>query len=131
MPKRALIFVAVIFMIVNFSACSSQKLSDKYNEDELHSTTENLIDQMNNKDFNAVASQVDESIKDQLSADILENAWTTYFQNVGKFESISKMVFQEKDDMAIVVAVAKYAEKDVQYTITYNTDLKIMGLYMK
>ena len=50
---------------------------------------------------------------------------------LGQYEEISKVAFTEKDGNATVIAIAKYTENKVQFTVSFNESMELIGIYIK
>lgn len=132
--KKLFKFLAIYLCILMLGGCGAAKLSSNYSEAKLKSATEKVIDNLNNGKYDDITSEMDEKFKAKISAASLSSsikkAWTN-FGSLGKYRAISKIVFQEKDGLAIVVAIAKYDNGSVQLTLSYNKNMKLEGIYIK
>ncbi|MPW24438.1 DUF3887 domain-containing protein [Alkalibaculum sp. M08DMB] len=122
--------ILILSIIMFLGGCGSSQLSDKYSEQVLKESTEEIISYLNNENFEAIVDRTQENLKNQLTVEVLQEAWSN-FDDIGEYDSISKMVFQEKDNIATVIALAKYSNRDIQYTISYNTEMELVGFYLK
>ncbi|MFL0249389.1 DUF3887 domain-containing protein [Clostridium neuense] len=132
--KKLFKFLAIALCIMMLGGCGAAKLSSNYSEAKLKAATEKVIDNLNNGKYDDIAGEMDEKVKAKMSAasisSSIKKAWTN-LGSIGKYHSISKIVFQEKDGIAIVVAVAKYDNRNVQLTLSYNKNMKLEGIYIK
>lgn len=110
--------------------CGATKLSDKYNEETLRTSTEAVIKNMDSGNFQAIEEVMSDKLKEAVPTDKLKAVWES-LPKTGKYEKISKIVFQEKDGYAVVVAIAKFENSNVQYTLSYDKDMKLVGIYIK
>lgn len=62
---------------------------------------------------------------------MLKGAWEPISEKLGDYDSISKEVVSGKDNTASVVIVAKYENSKMQLSVNYNTDMEIIGLFIK
>jgi hypothetical protein len=60
----------------------------------------------------------------------LKEVWTNY-KSIGKYESISKIAFQEKKDYVTVISIATFEKSKVQFTLSFNKDMELVGIYIK
>lgn len=128
--KKLYKFIIGILCMYMLGGCGASKLSDNYNENKLKESSEKLIDCFNNEKYDNIVDGMDDSLKKQVSSDQLKEAWSN-FKKVGKYKSISKIIFQEKNSIAIVVVIAQYENSNVQFTLSYNKDMKLVGVYFK
>lgn len=119
-----------ILLMAVLSGCSSTKLSEDYDEARLRDAAEAVINDMNEGDYKGVLENSDETLKSAIDEKKLDEAWNS-FRNRGEYESISKMTFSEKDGYAVVTAIADYEEGKVQFTLSYNKEMELAGIWMK
>lgn len=122
------LLILSLFILVG---CGAPKLSEDFKEEELKSAAEEIIADFNAEKYDDVISNGTEEIKSQLTANQLEQAWNTVGKDLGNYEELSKVVYTEKDGIATVIAIAKYENKKIQFTISYDKDMKLCGIYMK
>lgn len=110
--------------------CGAKKLSSAYSEDKLKAASEEIINDLNNEKYDDVVAKLNKDLKKGLPASKLKEVWSN-FKNLGKYDSISKMVFQEEKDCVVVVSIAKYEKGKVQFTLSFNKNMELVGIYMK
>lgn len=132
--KKLFKFLVICLCIMMLGGCGAAKLSSNYSEAKLKAATEKVIDNLNNGKYDDIAGEMDEKIKTKMSSASLSSSikktWNN-LGNLGKYHSISKIVFQEVKGDAVVVAVAKYDNRSVQLTLSYNKNMKLEGIYIK
>lgn len=127
-------FLKISLLILSLSilvGCGAPKLSEDFKEEELKSAAEEIIADFNTEKYDDVISKGTEDIQSQLTASQLEQAWNTVGKDLGNYEELSKVAYTEKDGIATVIAIAKYENKKIQFTISYDKDMKLCGIYMK
>lgn len=129
--KKIFSFIAVVICVGILVGCGATKLSDKYSEEALKASTETVIKNMDSGNFKEIENMMADKLKETVPADKLKEVWDESFSKVGKYEKLSKIVFQEKNGCAVVVAIAKFENSNVQYTLSYDKDMKLVGLYIK
>ncbi|WP_373600473.1 DUF3887 domain-containing protein [Paraclostridium bifermentans] len=129
--KKIKILLMVLLVGVILVGCSSSKLSDAYNEDELKKDAQGIVSMICNEEYDKVIDQMSDNIKGKISAEQLKEVWQPIKEKVGSFKSIEKEGVIGKDGLAIVVEVAEFENGKAQFTITYNEDMKLEGLYIK
>lgn len=128
-PLIRIITIAIVFSM--FTGCGATKLSDAFSEDKLKTAVETLLDNMNNEKYDEIIATASEDLKSKLSVEQLKENWTKMKEKLGKYDSITKEVFVGKDNSAIIIVTEKYEKSDVQFTITYNEGMEMIGIYMK
>lgn len=129
--KRFIKYLAFIICIVSLVGCGATKLSDTYSEDKLKAASEEVIKNLNEENYSAIINGFGDELKSKLTEDKLREPWKAMKDKLGKYDSISKIAFQEKDGIATVVAICKYENGKAQFTLSFNKDMKMVGIYMK
>ena len=135
--KKTLSLGLALILILSLTACSVAKLSENYDKDEVLSRAEEIVALLNASDFDAVAAGVREDLQEQLSSEVLENALGEILAQAGAFQEFTAEAVtgqQSKttgEDYAVAVLVGKYENASHTFTISFNEDLEIVGLYMK
>ena len=128
--KKVIAAICIIGMIFGLTACGS-KLNSAFDEEKLKSSAEEVLKNLNDKDYDKITAKVVEGTKDKLSPEVLKNAWEPIFEKLGDYDSIAKEAVSGKDNSASVVIVAKYENSKMQLSVNYNTDMEIIGLFIK
>ena len=129
--KKLLSVFMVLFCGIIIVGCGTQKLSSNYSEEKLKAAAEETINNLNNNKYDEIVNGSRASLKAQLPKDKIKEAWEPLQEHIGKYKEISRISFQEKDGIAIVVAIAQYEEGKVQFTLSYDEDMKLAAIYMK
>ncbi|MGG7209890.1 DUF3887 domain-containing protein [Clostridium baratii] len=129
--KKLLSVVMVLFCGIIIVGCGTKKLSSNFSEEKLKAAAEETINNLNNNKYNEIVNGSTVALKAQLPKDKIKEAWEPLQEHLGKYKEISKISFQEKDGLAVVVAIAQYEEGKVQFTLSYDEDMKLAGIYMK
>ena len=129
--KKLVKILSVGLCLFMFTGCGAQKLSDDYSEEKLKSSAEEIINDLNEEKYEAIVSMGDDKLKEALSVDKLKEAWGNFKDKVGKYDSISKITYQESKGNAIVIVKANYESGKIQFTLSYNKDMKLIGIFMK
>ena len=100
-------------------------------EKDIETKIKEVINNLNNDKYDEIVNASSVALKAQLPKDKIKEAWEPLQEHLGKYKEISKISFQEKDGLAIVIAIAQYEEGKVQFTLSYDEDMKLAGIYMK
>ncbi len=131
------IFFIVVSVIITFTlcACNSTKLAAAFDKATVETSAKQVINYMNAGDFDGVNAMVREDIKEILTSDVLTDAAQKTYGKAGSFEEYKKVnIVGKKDkdsDYAIALVQAKYEKKTVTFTISFDSNMAIVGLYMK
>lgn len=140
--KRKTVVLLTLVLLVGFvaillSGCGATKLAESFNEDEVISLAEEVIGLMSNGDYEAITNKVREDLRKDLSPEVLKNAADLVLKNAGGFKQFQKSsVIGQKskstgEDYAVAIVITEYENKKVTYTISFNTDMEIVGFYLK
>ena len=125
---KILSMMVCIFMMVG---CSAGKLSDKYNEEDLKVEAEKVIKNLNDKNYDTILEGSSDELKNALPDNKLKETWEGFSENIGDYDSISKMTFAEKNGYGVAIVNVKYKNKKVTFTLSFNSEMKLSGIYMK
>ena len=131
-----ILFIFLIFSIT-LSACNSVKLADIYDENIVTERAKEVVEMINSQDYDKVNAEIRDDLQDQLTASKLKDVIGAKLDEAGAFieyPSITTLGQKSKtsgEDYATVVLVGKYEKSTVVFTITMDSNLDIVGLYVK
>ena len=117
-------------------ACSNPGLSEDFDETEVKKAAEDVISYINNKDSESILEISTVAVKNALTEEVLEEIYEAIGEG-GDFEEIKDLSVggqkdkQSEEEFAVVVAKAKYANKNFIYTISFTKQMKLAGLFYK
>lgn len=130
-----ILFILFVFSIT-LSACASAKLADIYDEKIVTERAKELVEKFNSQDYEEVNAEIRDDLQDQLTSEVLGEAIGTKLVDAGAFieyQSITTLGQKSKtssEDYATVVLVGKYEKGVIVFTITLDSNLDIVGLYV-
>lgn len=138
MNSRTKLFIILcfIFSFTLLVACSNPGLSDDFDEAEVKRTAEDVISYINNKDSESILAISTVAVKNAFTEEVLQQVYEAIGEG-GDFEEIKDISVggqkdkQSEEEFAVVVAKAKYANKNFFYTITFTKQMKLAGLFYK
>lgn len=104
--KKLLSIFMVLFCGIIIVGCGTKKLSSNFSEEKLKASAEEVINNLNNDKYDEIVNGSRVSLKAQLPKDKIKEAWEPLQEHLGSYKEISKISFQEKDGLAVVVAIA-------------------------
>ncbi len=131
------VFFCVLQLTIILSACISTKLADIYDENAVADRGKEVVEIINTQDFDLVNAELRDDLQDQLTADQLQDAMGQKLIDAGAFieyQSISTLGQKSKstgEDYATVVLVGIYENSTLVFTITMDSNLDLVGIYMK
>lgn len=133
--KISLISTAFLISLILLSGCAA-KLSSAFDEDKVKNAAENVILMVNEHDTDGLLAVSATELKTVLTDDVLNQIYATT-DAAGTYEKIDNSTVigaqdkNTKKDYATSVLKAKYETKSITYTITFDTDMKLAGIYLK
>jgi hypothetical protein len=131
-----ILFILLVFLIT-LSACTTTKLADIYDEKIVTERAKEVVELINSQDYDNVNAEIRDDLQDQLTSNQLRDAIGAKLVEAGAFiEYKSITTFEQKsktsgEDYATVVLVGNYEKSTLVFTISMDSNLDIVGLYVK
>lgn len=136
--RRMAAFAATVVLMAGvFTGCGSTKLAESFDQQNVTDTAEEVLDLLNVEDYEGVTTAFSEELAEVLPAEKLEETVKPILQEAGTFEEYESSTVigqnnkQTGEDNAIAVIVAKYENKKLTYTVSFDPEMEINGLYVK
>lgn len=137
--KSFLLVMTVIFGIVSSVGCNnSQKLSKDFDAQTVKDKAEEVINVINSGNYEElVNSYFTTQMKAVLPAEKLVNDIKPVIDELGKFlsfdrEAVTGSTDKDTDqEFAVAVIKAKYENRNAQYTISFDKEMRVAGFYIK
>ncbi len=136
--KRKSILLVFLFLalVVMLCGCSEnenlQGLNPAFDKELLKQKAEQVVDDWNRQNFEAITSQSDDSIKDDLTPELLKQGQDSILEKLGAFKKIEKTkIVARENGQATITIVAEYEKSKLQHLVTYNTHMKITGYWIR
>lgn len=128
--KKYFKWLVVGCCLVMLLGCQKSNVS-KEKQDSVKALANQVIDLLNQKDYAAIEAMGDEQLKEVNLAEAIQKSWEPALTQIGAFVDYGTYSFASKDDMVTVVVISKYENSKVQFTITFNNNDELTGLYFK
>ncbi|MEA4930074.1 MAG: DUF3887 domain-containing protein [Anaerolineaceae bacterium] len=137
MKKKISRFLSLVLLVV-FSAallagCGS-KLPEGYDEDELKASAEVVINLLNQRDSVGLNEMMTEDMKAGLTEEVQAQIFA-FLDESGTMKEISSLGVSGSEEngitFAVVIAKVAYENRDITYTIGFDPDMKLAGLYLQ
>lgn len=106
-----------------------------FREPEVRSRAEEAILLLNAGDYESLQQMAEERLKSSLTAAVMEKAKGYFAEDWGELQSFGNSYIAEVTQMgeryAVIQLGAAYEHTSVSYTISFDTDMKLAGFYMK
>lgn len=134
---RKLTLLPLCLLLALLCACSAGKLADAFDEETVKDAAKETVQTINTRNYDAVISLLREDLQDQVTADQLRDAWDKSLSADGAFveyTSVSVAGTRDKntdEDYAVAVLACNYENGSQTFTLSFDTDYALVGLYMK
>lgn len=130
-------FTMVAILSMTFlSACSAPPLSADFDEEQVKLVAQDVVSLLNAQDTEGLRAIFTERMNTAITDEVFTQIYAAIGEG-GEFEEIDSMTVNGSTDQstgeefATVTTRAKYAAKTFTYTISFNKDLQVAGLYYK
>lgn len=126
MKKLLLVFC----VLLGVTGCG-QALNESFDKEILKEETITIVENLNDENYDAIVSIVNDDLKDILSSPVIQKAWEPVYERLGEYQDKSSCTIKANGDNATVILISDYVNGKLQVTATYNTDMELIGLYIK
>lgn len=138
MKKKVLLLICVMMAAIGLCACGGVKeLSENFDAATVRAAAEELIGYVNEEDAEGFCSvPMSESMAENMTVESTQQIFDEYLGNKGAFveyKSITLVEAYDKTvgDCAVAIVSVKYENMNVQYTISFDIDMKLVGFFFK
>lgn len=123
-------------LVCLLTGCTSTKLADVFDEEQVQEAARTVVDNLLAGEYEADIAMMSPALQEALSAETLAANMEMMNGKTGAFREYKSMAAvgqknAQGGDMAVVVIVAAFEKGNVTYTVTFNTDMEVDGLWMK
>jgi len=115
----------VALLLVGCGSNVDDATADKYIEQ-----AKAVVENLNNENYEDIQAQFDAKMKANLTTEQMAEL-APIIEASGQFQEFDKQSVEEKDGYYTTILVAKYSEENRIYTISFNEQDEIVGLYIK
>lgn len=133
--------IAALFLFLAFCAwwflpkAGAVGSSGNFTQEALEEKVENIILLLNQNDFETLCAESIEEIQPLLNREEIDKARKPIGDDWGEMQTIGKIYSQEMEQRGMLFIVTQvsvtYENVNVIYTITFDKDLKLAGIYMR
>ena len=133
MRKRGYLIASLaMLLLLVLSGCKGNKLPDGMDDDKVSSAGLAVMSQLTKGDYEEVYDALREDVREQTSADAIEEMMDTATEGRGSFKKVKDSMVTGVTDAdephAIAVIGAKYDKKSVVFRIAFDTEMNLIGL---
>ncbi|MDE7223530.1 MAG: DUF3887 domain-containing protein [Acetatifactor sp.] len=137
MKKRIISGIAVLIAIFALTGCgtTTMPLADVFQQEQLEQQTLQILEWLNAEEYEQVYETFREDMKQALPVEELQTACEDTYGGAGAFVQFGNTVDNgqriEEEDYAVVMVKAQYEEQTVTFQVGYDSEMQVVGLYMK
>jgi len=133
--KKIVSIFTLIVLILSLTSCGNPPLPDEFNADEVTTAAKEVIDVVNTKDYVAIVKLFRDDLEPEIDAGELEEVWGPVLDTAGDFIDYTdiELTGAENEDMnyGTVIIECEYEYDNLIYTISFDENMEMAGLYMK
>lgn len=140
MKKQIKTIVALTFVLalsLSLIGCAGSPLPEGFDKDEVGTAAEEIVGLATAGDYDSIIAALRDDVKSAITADQLKEGWAPIYEKAGAFESVSKMALSGTTDQktgeayAVAQVMVKHANATLLYTLSFDKDFALVGLYLK
>jgi hypothetical protein len=140
MKKQISLIVAVTLILalsLSLFGCAGTPLPEGFDKDEVGTAAEEIVGLATAGDFDAIIASLREDVAASITADQLKEGWAPAYQKAGAFVSITKTALSGVTDKAtgeeyaVAQVLVKHEGGSLVYTLSFDQDMMLVGLYLK
>ncbi|MBQ7903659.1 MAG: DUF3887 domain-containing protein [Oscillospiraceae bacterium] len=126
MKKTIKLFSLLMAFVLTFTACGPKEALSK---EEAIKLSDGYVQCIANRDYETVVANCRDSVKKQIDAAALQQAWESVAGTAGGFVSATATNFEEKSGYATVSTVAEFENGGFIITLSFDSEGKIRGIW--
>ena len=133
------IVTAMLILVLSFSliGCAGASLPKGFDADEVGTAAEEIVGLATAGDFDSIVASLRDDLKSTITVDQLKEGWAPAYEKAGAFEKITKTSLSGTKDQttgeeyAVALVLVKGADASLVYTLSFDKDMALVGLYLK
>jgi len=127
----------LLLLLLSAGCAFSLSLPEGFDKSEVESRAQEVVGIINGQDYDAVVALLRSDLQGQVTAAQLKEAWEGKLSELGSFLEVTNISLlgqkdqNTKEDYATAVLVCKYENGTATFTLSFDSDLALVGLYMK
>jgi hypothetical protein len=128
--------LALTLALVLFG-CAGKALPEGFDKDEVGSAAEEIVGLATAGDYDSIVAALRSDLQASITADQLKEGWAATYEKAGAFQSITKTVLSGTEDAttkeayAVAQVLVKHENANLVYTLSFDKDMALVGLYLK
>ena len=135
--KAIVAAMLILTLSLSLIGCAGTPLPEGFDADEVGTAAEEIVGLATAGDFDSVVGALREDLKSSITVDQLKEGWAPAYEKAGAFEKITKTALSGTKDQttgeeyAVAQVLVKCAKASLVYTLSFDKDMALVGLYLK
>jgi uncharacterized protein YceK len=137
MKRFAIIALSVVIILLLSGCTISTQLSSAYDKAEVETAAKEIVMLAEGGEYSAIIDRLSPAVADALTAEGLRDGWAPVLEKIGahgEYKSVAVIGQSDKatgEEYAVAVIVSSHENGTSQFTLSFNEDLELVGLYLK
>lgn len=135
--KTIVCAVLALTLALGLLGCAGKALPEGFDKDEVGSAAEEIVGLATAGDYDSIVAALRTDLQASITADQLKEGWAATYEKAGAFQSITKTTLSgttdetTKEEYAVAQVLVKHEHANLLYTLSFDKDLALVGLYLK
>ena len=135
--KSIITVTLILALSVGLLGCAGTPLPEGFDAEEVGTAAEEIVGLATAGDFDSIIAMLREDIRNTVTVDQLKEGWAPSYEKAGKFVSITKTALTGATDKttgeeyAVAQVLVKHEGASLVYTLSFDNDMALIGLYLK
>jgi len=135
--KTIVCAILALTLALGLFGCTGKALPEGFDAEEVGSAAEEIVGLATAGDYDSIVAALRSDLQASITADQLKEGWAAIYEKAGAFSSITKTVLSStadsttKEEYAVAQVQVKHENANLVYTLSFDKDLALVGLYLK
>lgn len=135
--KAIITATLILALSLSLIGCAGKPLPEGFDSDEVGTSAEEIVGLASAGDFDSIIGMLREDLKSTITVEQLKEGWAPIYDKAGAFVSISKTTMSgatdstTNEEYAVVQVLVKHEKASLLYTLSFDKDMMLVGLYLK
>lgn len=135
--KSIITVTLILALSVGLLGCAGTPLPEGFDAEEVGTAAEEIVGLATAGDFDSIIAMLREDIRNTVTVDQLKEGWAPSYEKAGAFVSITKTALTGATDKttgeeyAVAQVLVKHEGASLVYTLSFDKDMALIGLYLK
>ena len=135
--KSIVTAMLILALSLGLIGCAGTPLPEGFDADEVGTAAEEIVGLATAGDFDSIVASLRDDLKSTITVDQLKEGWAPAYEKAGAFEKITKTSLSGTKDQttgeeyAVAQVLVKCANASLVYTLSFDKDMMLVGLFLK